>query len=137
MIGPVRGRDRIAAIIMICQPAWQLPMITGLPSASGWRAATSSTKTASARQTSSIVCPGIGLGQEADEVAGMARGHRDADLAVLLHAADARPMAGARIDDDERRLGRIDLRAVGRDDAHQGIVHRPRQGASVAHAARP
>ena len=31
-----------------------------------------------------------GLGQEADEVAGMAGGERHADLAVVLHAADAR-----------------------------------------------
>ena len=48
------------------------------------------------------------LRQEADEVAGMAGRQRDADLAVLLHAADARAVAGARIDDDDRRLGRID-----------------------------
>ena len=34
MIGPGRS-GRIAAIIMICQPAWQLPISTGLPSASG------------------------------------------------------------------------------------------------------
>ena len=63
MIGPVRS-GLVAAIIMICQPAWQLAMIIGLPSASGWRAATSSTKIASARQTSSIVCPGIGFGRK-------------------------------------------------------------------------
>ena len=104
----------IAAIIMICQPAWQLATITGLPSASGWRAATSSTKAASARQTSSIVWPGHRLGQEADEIAGMAGGERHADLAVLLHAADARPVAGARIDDDEGRLRRVGLHALGR-----------------------
>ncbi len=82
--------------------------MTGLPSASGCRAATSAMNAASARQTSSIVWPGIGLRQEADEVAGMARRQRDADLAVVLHAADAGPVAGARVDDDEGRLGRID-----------------------------
>ena len=42
------------------------------------------------------------LRQEADEIAGMAGLHRDADFAVGLEAADARAMAGARIDDDER-----------------------------------
>ena len=75
--------------------------------------ATSSTNAASAAQTSSIVWPGIGLRQETDEVAGMAGRHGDADLAVLLHAADAGAMAGARVDDDERRLRRVD-RSAGR-----------------------
>ena len=41
-----------------------LALSTGLPSASGCRAATSSTKTASARQTSSTVCPAIGFGRK-------------------------------------------------------------------------
>ena len=48
-----------------------------------------------------------------------------------LEAADARPVAGARIDDDEWTLARIDLDAGGRHDAHQHIVHRPRQLAAV------
>ena len=54
---------------------------------------------------------GFGAGQEADEVAGMARRHRHADLAILLHAADTRPVSGARIDDDEGPPGRIDCGA--------------------------
>jgi hypothetical protein len=48
MIGPVRS-GRTAAIIMVCQPAWQLAMTIGLPSASGWRWATSSMNVPSAR----------------------------------------------------------------------------------------
>ena len=74
---------------------------------------------------------GHGLREEADEVAGMAGRHGDADLAVLLHPADAGSMAGARVDDDEGRLGRIDRFVVERDDAHQRIVHRPGQGTAV------
>ncbi len=62
-MGPASSGFR-AAIIMICHPAWQLAMITGLPSASGWRAATSSMKAASVRQTSSTVCPGTGSGRK-------------------------------------------------------------------------
>ena len=42
------------------------------------------------------------LRQEADEIAGMARLHRDADFAVRLEPADSRTMPGARIDHDER-----------------------------------
>ena len=57
------------------------------------------------------------------------KGH--ADLAVRLEAADAGAVAGARIDDDERPLSRIDLDALRRDDAHQNVVHRPRQLAAV------
>ena len=130
MIGPASS-GRSAAIIMTCHPAWQLPMTTGLPSASGWRAVTASTKIASARHTSSTVWPGTGFGQEAHEVAGMAGLQRHADLAVMLHAADARAVAGAGIDDDERPLGGIDAGSLRRYDADQRVVHRPRQRASI------
>ena len=76
------------------------------------------------------------LRQKADEIARVTRRQRDADLAVLLHAADARTVAGARIDDDDGCLGRIELRVVGWDDADQGIVHGPFQRAPVAHHLR-
>ena len=75
--------------------------------------------------------PGHGLREEADEVAGMPGRHGDADLAVLLHPADAGSMAGARVDDDEGRLGRIDRLVVERDNAHQCVVHRLGQGTAV------
>ncbi len=56
------------------------------------------------------------IGQEADEIAGMAGLERDADLAVGLEAADAGTMPGARVDDDERPPRRIDLDARRRND---------------------
>ena len=71
------------------------------------------------------------LGQEADEVAGMAGLEGHADLAVGLEAADAGAVPGARIDDDEGAARRIDLDALRRDDAHEGIVDRPLERAAV------
>ena len=60
------------------------------------------------------------LGQEAHEVAGVAGRHRDADLAVGLEAADARPVPGARVDHDERAFLGIDLDAGRRGDRRPG-----------------
>ena len=77
------------------------------------------------------------LRQETDEIAGMAGGKGDADLALLLHAADAGAVARPRIDHDERRLGGIDHRALGRDDVDQSIVDRSRQRAAIAHHIEP
>ncbi len=71
------------------------------------------------------------LGQEADEIGRVPGLHRDADLAVGLEAADARPMAGARVDDDERTLQRVDRHALGRDDAGEQVVDRPGELAPV------
>ena len=71
------------------------------------------------------------LGREADEVAWMAGADRHSDLAVGLHAPDAWPMAGARVDDDDRRFRRIDNRAFGRNDADKPIIGRARQLAPV------
>ena len=144
-IGPMRS-GRIAAVIMVCQPAWQLAMTIGLPSASGCRAGDLFDKR---RFCAADVLDRLTrhrLGREADEVAGMAGADRDADLAVGLHAADAGPMAGARIDDDDRRLRRIDNSAFGRNDADKPIIGRARQLAPVkdeldsrssAHSALP
>ena len=63
MIGP-KSSGRSAATIITAQPAWQLPITQGLPSASGWRAMTVSRKTASARAMSSMVWPGTGSGRK-------------------------------------------------------------------------
>src|SRR5258706_11188786 len=71
------------------------------------------------------------LRQEADEIAGMARLHRDADFAVRLEPADARTMAGARIDHDERSPVQSDFDVFGRNDAHQRIIYRLIQLAAV------
>ena len=75
--------------------------------------------------------PGHRIGQEPDEVAGMTGLEGNAHLALRLEAANARPVAGARIDDDEWTLVRIDLDALRRHDAYQRVVHWPRQLAAV------
>ena len=72
-----------------------------------------------------------GLGQEADEVAGMAGLEGDADLAVGLEAADAGAVPGARIDHDKGAPRRIDRDALRRDDAHEGVIDRPLERAAV------
>jgi hypothetical protein len=59
------------------------------------------------------------------------------DLTFGLHAADAGPVPGARIDDDDRRLCRINDLAVGRNDAYEPIVDGLRQSAAVAHKLGP
>ena len=92
---------------MTAQPAWQLPMTAGLPSALGCSAITRSRNVASARAMSSIVCPGTGSGKKADEVAGVPCLEGDADLALWFEAANAGPMSGARIDNDERSFALV------------------------------
>ena len=77
------------------------------------------------------------LGQEADEVGRVAGLHRDADLAVGLEAADAGAVAGARVDDDEGALPRVDRDALGRDDAGEQVVDRLRQACGRRGRARP
>ena len=121
----------LAATIITAQPAWQLPMTAGLPSASGCSAITRSRKMASARDDVFDGLPGNGLGQEADEVARMPCLEDDADFALRLEPADARAMPGARIDDDERSLALIDFDAGRRQDAHEHVVNRTRQLAPV------
>ena len=54
---------------------------------------------------------GRGHRAEADEIDRMARIQGIADLALRLEAADARPLAGARIDHHDRPLARIDRRS--------------------------
>ena len=71
------------------------------------------------------------VGQEADEIGGVAGLHRDADLAVGLEAADARSMPRPRVDDHERPLLRVDRHALGRRDAREQVVHRPLQPPAV------
>jgi hypothetical protein len=51
----------------------------------------------------------------------------------MLHPADARTVAGPRIDDNEGWLRWIDDSARRRDNAHQHIVHWLEQGAPIAH----
>ena len=51
---------------------------------------------------------GLGLREEGHEVDRVAGAQRDADLALLLEAADAGAVAGARVDDHERPLLRVE-----------------------------
>jgi hypothetical protein len=63
MFGP-NSSGLIEARSITAQTAWQLPITHGLPSALGCSAITFSRKIASARATSSRVCPGIGSGMK-------------------------------------------------------------------------
>ena len=69
--------------------------------------------------------------QEANEVAGMAGSERQADLAVMLHAADAGPVSSPRVDDHEGALGWVGDRALRGDDPHQAVADGPLEAASV------
>ena len=74
---------------------------------------------------------GYGVWQEADKIAGMTGSNGYPDLAVVLHATDAGAMPGARVEHDEWPLVRFDRVAFGRDDAHQRVIHRPRQRTAI------
>ena len=78
-----------------------------------------------------MVCPGIGSGVKADEVAGMTGAHRHAQFAVGLEAADAGTVAGTRVDHDEGTLALVDDHAGRRLDADQPVIDRALQGAPV------
>nr|GEU28058.1 hypothetical protein [Tanacetum cinerariifolium] len=64
-----------------------------------------------------------GIRGETDEVARVAGLEHDADFAVVLHAADAGAVAGARVEHDERTLAGVGRHAVGRSDVTQAVVH--------------
>ena len=132
MITPASS-GRIAAVIMICQPAWQLAMTIGLPSASGWRFGDLLEEDRLGAADVLDRLPRNRLRQEADEIDRVAGAQRHADFAVGLHAADPGTVPGARIDDDDRRLRRIDRHVRRRDDAHQRVVDRPLQRPAVEH----
>ena len=70
---------------------------------------------------------------EDDEIDRMACAQRDADLRIVLEAADSRAVARARIDDHVGTLLGIHGHALRRHDAHQRIVDRPRERATVEH----
>src|SRR3989344_3600104 len=70
---------------------------------------------------------GNGIGQKANEVAGMPCLEGCPDLAVGFEAADARAVARAWIDHHKRSLARIARRVGWRQDAYEAIVDRPRK----------
>ena len=71
--------------------------------------------------------------QEADEVTGMPGLQHLADLALMLHPANARPLPGTRIENDERTLARIHRNAGRRPDANEDVIHRAIKRPSVQH----
>jgi hypothetical protein len=73
------------------------------------------------------------LGREAYEIDRMAGLEGVADLADRLEAADAMPLAGARIDHDHRSFAIVDLGALRRNDAHQRVVDRAGQLLAAQH----
>ena len=54
-----------------------------------------------------------------------------ADFALRLEAANARPVAGTRIDNDERPSAFVDVDCIRRCDANESVIDGPRQLASV------
>ena len=124
MIGP-NSSGRVAATIITAQPAWQLPITQGLPSAFGVQF---DDLFQEHRFRPHDVFDGLArhrIGGEADEIAGMAGAHRHAQFAVGLEAADARPVPGARIDHHERAFFQVDDDPCGRLDPHQQVIDRP------------
>ena len=73
------------------------------------------------------------IGQETNEIAGMAGLEGDADLAVGLEAGDARAVPRAWIDDDERTPPLVDVDALRRDDARKRVVDRPLERTAIDH----
>ena len=75
----------------------------------------------------------LGLREENHEIDRMALAQRDADLRIVLEAADARPVAGARIDDHVRPALRINRHSGRRHDANQRVIDCALQRAPVEH----
>src|ERR687897_1005702 len=91
--------------------------------------------------------PGTGLGHarspgwsgpapdraKRDKVDWMAGQQGLADLGLLMHAADAGAVAGARVDDDDRAFLRVRLVLWLGNYAQQHVIHRALQIAAVDH----
>ena len=73
----------------------------------------------------------FGRRAKTDEIDRMTRVEGIADFTLGLEAADARPLAGARVNHDDRPFARIDLDAGRRNDARKCIVDWPGQRSSV------
>ena len=74
-----------------------------------------------------------GRGGKACEINGVPGLERLADLARLLEAANARPLAGPRVYDEDGALAVVDLGALRRHDAEQRIVDRIGQLVAAHH----
>ena len=132
MIGP-NSSGRIAASIITAQPAWQLPITHGLAVRIGMK---SDHFLQEHRFGARDVLEGLArhrIGQETNEIAGMAGLESDADLAVGLEAGDARAVPRAWIDDDEWTPPLVDVDALRRDDARKRVVDRPFERTAIDH----
>ena len=116
---------------MTAQPAWQLPITHGLPSASGCRVDNGLAENGLGQRNVFDRLPRHGVRRKADEVAGVSGLQHDADLAVRLEAGDAGAVTGARIDDDEGPQLRVDRDVLWRHDANEPIVDGALQRAAV------
>ena len=77
------------------------------------------------------------LWQKADEIARVPRSQRDADLAVMLHPADARTVPGARVEDNKWPLPWVDRNVGGRNDFYQCVIDGLWQRTSVDQKIEP
>jgi hypothetical protein len=77
--------------------------------------------------------PGLRVDIEDHEIHRVPGAQQNADLRVVLEAADAGAVAAARVDDDVGALLGVDRHALGRDDAHERVVDRPLERATVDH----
>ena len=104
-----------AAISMMAQPAWQLPMTT-IAAAVGMQGRTRRI-TCFRQAMSSIPSAWNRVGIEADEVTGMAGPHGDTDVARLLKTTDTRAMTRAGVGNDKGTLGRAYFGTFFRENA--------------------
>ena len=116
---------------MIAQPAWQFPITQGLPLGVRVRGYNLFDEDCLGASDVADRLTGNRLGEKSDEVARVAGFECNTDLAVGLEAANTGTVAGSRIDDDKWPQLRIDVDAVGWNDAHKGIIYGPIQLAAV------
>ena len=76
---------------------------------------------------------GLRVWKEPDEITGVTGLYRDADFTFGLESGNARAVSGARIDDDEGPLERVDRHGFWRDNAGQHIVDRAGKIVAVHH----
>ena len=112
------------------QPPWQLPIDARL-GRGGMRARRSHAGTKPRPWHVAQGLPGLGLGKEDDEVDGVAGAQGDADLRIILEAADAGALSGTRVDDHIGALALPHGYAVRRADADERVIDRPAQLAPV------
>src|SRR5208282_2770255 len=77
------------------------------------------------------------IGKKADEIAWMTVGKCDTDLAVMLHPADPRSLARARVEDNKGMPLRVDLNVGRRQNPDEPVIDRPWKIAPVHDELEP